>query len=191
MTFDEVIKPLLAREGGYVNHPDDRGGETYRGIARKFHPSWVGWYHVDSINNTSGRDINSRISWTFLEPFVQDFYRAQFWDRMRLEYVWYQTVANELFDTGVNMGVSVAVTFLQEALNVMNRNGLLFPDLAADGVMGEKTLAALHLITAEDLPLVLVWMNVLQCARYMNLMKKSPDQKVFARGWAKRVLFNL
>ncbi|MFM7564688.1 MAG: glycosyl hydrolase 108 family protein, partial [Planctomycetota bacterium] len=34
IAFDET----MINEGGYVDDPDDRGGETYRGVARRFHP---------------------------------------------------------------------------------------------------------------------------------------------------------
>jgi lysozyme family protein len=45
-------------EGGYVNDPDDKGGETYRGIARKKHPSWRGWYKVDDVKKQTS-DVKS------------------------------------------------------------------------------------------------------------------------------------
>ena len=37
-TFDEIIEQVLEHEGGYVNDPDDPGGETKFGIAKKFNP---------------------------------------------------------------------------------------------------------------------------------------------------------
>lgn len=32
MTKDEIFAAILSREGGYVDHPDDRGGPTHWGI---------------------------------------------------------------------------------------------------------------------------------------------------------------
>ena len=37
-TFDDIIEEVLKHEGGYVNDPDDAGGETNFGIAKKFNP---------------------------------------------------------------------------------------------------------------------------------------------------------
>jgi lysozyme family protein len=38
-TFEEIIKVVLEHEGGYVNDPHDRGGETNFGIAKRFYPT--------------------------------------------------------------------------------------------------------------------------------------------------------
>ena len=36
--FDDIIKVVLHHEGGYVNDPQDPGGETNFGIAKRSHP---------------------------------------------------------------------------------------------------------------------------------------------------------
>ena len=38
-TFEEIIESVLEHEGGYVNDPHDRGGETNFGITKKFYPN--------------------------------------------------------------------------------------------------------------------------------------------------------
>ena len=38
-TFDEIIEKVLEHEGGYVNDPDDAGGETNYGIAKRWYPN--------------------------------------------------------------------------------------------------------------------------------------------------------
>ena len=45
--FSKAIPKLLKKEGGYVNNPADRGGETYKGIARKYHKSAFMWTLID------------------------------------------------------------------------------------------------------------------------------------------------
>jgi lysozyme family protein len=47
--FEIAYGETELREGGYVNDPVDRGGETHRGVARKFHPDWSGWKIIDQI----------------------------------------------------------------------------------------------------------------------------------------------
>src|SRR3546814_19936588 len=90
-------------------------------------------------------------------------------------------VAEELFDTGVNMGPAVAVGFLQRALNALNRNGRDWADLAVDRSIGPATLGALRAllrVRGQAGACVLVRaMNALQGARYID--RKSV-------GWGKR-----
>ena len=69
-----------------------------------------------------------------------------FWDRFWGDEVSAiaPSLARELFDTAVNMGVTRSVSFLQEALNVLNRNQLLYHDLTVDGSFGPKSIEALQ-----------------------------------------------
>ena len=41
--FKVAFAKTIRFEGGYVNHKADKGGETYKGIARNFWPKWKGW----------------------------------------------------------------------------------------------------------------------------------------------------
>ena len=47
--FDAAYQKTAAHEGGYVNDPDDAGAETYKGISRRFNPSWIGWAKIDEM----------------------------------------------------------------------------------------------------------------------------------------------
>jgi len=38
-TFNEIIEVILEHEGGYVDDPHDRGGETKYGITKRFYPN--------------------------------------------------------------------------------------------------------------------------------------------------------
>jgi lysozyme family protein len=98
-----------------------------------------------------------------------------------------QAIANEMFDTGVNMGIGRAAKFLQECLNYLNRNGSLFDDLVVDGDVGPATMRALGKISESDMDILLTMLNVCQGRHYMEYMKKSPTQEKYARGWFKRV----
>ena len=93
-----------------------------------------------------------------------------------------------MFDTGVNMGIKRAVKFLQRALNYLNRNGKMFPDMVDDGVLGPGTLNYLNIYLSKDKPeLLFKIMNVLQAQHYLNYMSKSPTQEKYCRGWFNRV----
>jgi len=176
--FDIAFNATMGHEGGYVNDPDDAGGETYRGIARRYNPQWEGWNIID--------DTKPNIPDDKLDRHVRNFYEVMYWDVNRLD-DFPQVIANEMFDTAVNMGVTRAAKFLQSALNYLNRNGKLFSELVVDGKVGNRTINALEKITKNDLHILWKIMNVLQGMHYLNYMKKSPIQEKYARGWFKRV----
>lgn len=107
IAFDRTMK----HEGGYANDPDDRGGETYMGISRKYHPTCGIWKYVDAakatskttqiINNTLKKNASA-------QNIVMIFYKQKFWDIFELDKVKRQSVANEIFDDAVNRGVGAA-----------------------------------------------------------------------------------
>ncbi|HBB40901.1 MAG: hypothetical protein COW73_03910 [Nitrospirae bacterium CG18_big_fil_WC_8_21_14_2_50_70_55] len=185
--FAAALALVLIHEGGYANDPDDRGGETYRGIARRFHPDWPGWSRVDALSRRPGfpRSLETDPR---LAAAVAAFYRDLYWDQFQGDALPDQRLAEELFDTAVNLGVRRAVRFLQEALNLLNRNQRTYADLVVDGWLGEKSLAALALVSAADgdARFVVKLINALQAAHYLDVMRHDPTQEKFARGWLSR-----
>ena len=185
--FEEAYYKTMGHEGGYVNDPHDAGGETYKGIARKYNGDWDGWSIIDSQKGSSyfpgcldGDDD--------LQDNVHAFYKHRYWDVNKLDQVSSQTVGEEMFDTGVNMGVGRAAKFLQKSLNYLNRNGSLYSELIVDGAIGPASLSALDIVLNDgDERVLLTMMNVLQGQHYMNYMDSNPAQKKYARGWFKRV----
>lgn len=184
--FMEAYNITMGNEGGYSNDPDDAGKETMCGISRRYFPNWEGWKIVDQVKSSNG-NIDNLLKDTSFKMLVAKFYKATFWDVFLGDEIENQDVANELFDTGVNMGVKTAVTFLQKSLNVLNKNATLFPDLVEDGSIGNKTLIALKNLNRSDIHVLLIFMNVCQGQHYMEYMQKSPTQEKFARGWASRI----
>jgi lysozyme family protein len=113
VNVDELIDGLIDREGGYVNHPSDRGGPTNFGITEA----------VARAHGFSGSMRNLPRS------EAAAIYKRLYWLRPRFDQVAKrsQAVAAELFDSGVNMGPSVAATFLQRALSALNRDARIMP----------------------------------------------------------------
>lgn len=178
-------------EGGYANDPDDRGGETYKGLARKMEPGWRGWPLIDAIKQRVGTGASAidkaaqvNLSLQFL---VLTAYKSSYWDTMSLDLLQDQHVANELYDTGVNMGIGRAGLFFQRALNCINRNGDLFPDLKLDGQVGPKTIASFNNLSASDKNIVWKLLNCQQGAKYIDICEANPKQEKFMRSWASRV----
>lgn len=189
--FRQAFQITLGREGGYVFDPDDAGGETYRGVARRYHPSWPGWISIDRIKQQTDtrHQLNRRLAKDDdLQQQIHDFYKQNYWDPFQGDLMISQELAEELFDTGVNMGGHLAVRFLQEGLNLLNRNQKSFPDILEDGKSGPGTLGALNCYLTKDPPEhLLKIMNILQGMHYIEYMRKSPTQEKYARGWLKRV----
>jgi lysozyme family protein len=185
--FTPAFAKTLAHEGGYSDHPADRGGETYRGIARVFFPDWPGWRRIDAAKRAASFPANLARN-TGLQQAVEAFYREHFWNRLGGDGISDQAVAEELFDTAVNMGVRRGGRFLQEALNLLNRNQENYADLVVDGAIGPKTLAALDQLLRLDrgATSLVRLLNLLQGERYVEIMRHDPSQEVFARGWLKR-----
>lgn len=187
--FLEAYNITLGHEGGYANDPDDAGGETYKGIARRYHPSWRGWRIIDNYKNQPNFPSNAYND-SDLDVSVKEFYKANYWDVNLLDEFPTQLLANEMFDTGVNMGVGRAAKFLQKSINLLNKNGSLYNDIVEDGVVGPNTLRALQAcISYRGESYLYKIMNLLQGNHYIEYMTKSSTQEKYAYGWLKRVDF--
>ena len=83
--FRPAFEKMIHNEGGYVNHivAGDRGGQTYAGIARKFHPDWQGWNLIDH-NDMDNPELTT---------FVLLFYKTNFWDKLKAEQIHNQRIA--------------------------------------------------------------------------------------------------
>jgi len=186
--FDLAFSITSDHEGGYVSDPDDAGGETYRGIARRYHPSWSGWKIIDDLKKINPSNLNNTLkSNDGLNEAVKRYYKQFYWDRFWGDSIPLQSIANELFDTSVNLGVRRSVKYLQEGLNLLNRNQEIYTDISVDGFFGPGTLKALnrYLALDDDTPLIKL-MNTLQGMHYIKYMRQNPTQEKYARGWLKR-----
>lgn len=161
--FLPAFERMIVNEGGYVLHTvkDDRGGMTYAGIARAFHPNWPGWRVIDQ-GETPPADL------------VRQFYRSNFWHPLRLDEVEHQDVAGNIFDFGVNAGLGTAAKLAQ-----------LVVGATPDGKIGAKTLQALNAI---DPDLFVARYALAKIARYRDIVAKNRTQQRFLIGWLNRTL---
>lgn len=189
--YEGAFQRTTAHEGGYVHDPDDAGGETYKGISRRFNPSWGGWAIIDDLKRGTGPgdDFSDALAGRLeLQEAVRSFYRHHYWDKFWGDEIPSQEVAEELFDTGVNMGIHRAVGFLQEGLNLLNRNQTSYEDIMEDGRFGPGTLNALKAyLEMDEVSHLVKIMNILQGMHYIEYMRRRPSQEKYARGWLKRV----
>ena len=172
-TFNIALPKVLAREGGYVNDPQDPGGETYKGVSRKIHSKWQGWAVIDSAKKQAG--FPSRLDSDFeLQQMLEDFYRINFWDRIQGDMIENQEVAESIFDFAVNAGVGTSATLAQMVVGV-----------ESDGVIGKDSLAAINSFDTEHF---FAAFTVAKIARYVTIVKKRPTSRKYFYGWVLRAL---
>lgn len=183
--FDAAFDHTIGIEGGYVNDPTDRGGETIYGITKKYWPQWKGWAIVTQAKK-EGRAI-SKNEMINLKFHAKQFYKSAFWNQMSLDKVKSKLICMELFDTAINQGASTTAKNLQHALNLLNRNQRSWSDLKEDGRIGPKTLGILN----DQAPELTVWkvLNGLQFVRYRDLVMRDPSQERFFNGWIANRVF--
>lgn len=179
-------RKTMGDEGGYANNPADAGGETYKGIARKFWPQWFGWRLVDGIKAKTTTQphygtteyknwvayLNTLLAQlTQLQQLVVSFYQKNFWDKNRLSEINNQDVADWLYNHIVNAG-GQGIKWMQAAAGV-----------TPDGGIGDKTIAA---INAQD-PAGLLDMAMNHAVAYrLAKVKADPSQRQFLHSWLER-----
>ena len=170
---DALIDAVIDREGGYVNHPADRGGPTRWGI-------------TEAVARAQGYAGAMR---ALPREDAVSIYRRLYWQRPAYDQVARRAplIAAELFDTGVNMGIGTATGFLQRALNALNRAARDYPDITVDREIGPRTLSALDAFLrvrgAGGETVLLRAIEALQGERYIALAERRPSQEAFLYGW--------
>lgn len=173
MNVDSLIDEVIEREGGFVKAVADRGGATRWGI-------------TEAVARAEGYGGDMR---TLPRAVAAAIYRRLYWARPGLDKVAERApaLAAELFDTGVNMGPAVAASFLQRALNALNRGATDYPDVAVDGRLGPQSLDALDRFLARrgqgSDAVLLKAMEALQGERYLALAESRPANEAFLYGW--------
>ena len=124
--FDIIFERLMLHEGGYVNHPNDPGGETMWGVTKRV--AQAHGYHG------SMRKLPKALAKQITE---KSYYKAVKGDQLDRLIAW------QLTDAAYNHGNRQAVKFLQRAVGV-----------TADGLIGPRTLAATAEMDKNDVVLL-------------------------------------
>ena len=172
-SVDSIIDQTIGKEGGYSNHPADRGGPTKWGV-------------TEQTARAFGYAGDMR---TFSRETAIDVYRRRYWfgPNFNLIAEVFPAAATEMFDTGVNMGPDVPSRFLQRALNAFNREASDYPDILVDGRCGPMTAFAcrrLKIVRGANAEVVLV--RALECQqgdRYLAITEGRPANEAFTFGW--------
>ena len=169
-TVDEMIDDVLRREGGFVDHPLDRGGPTKYGITQKTLSRYVGRAVLRSEVEGLSEDVAREI-------YERNYYKAPGIDRLP------EAIQPFVFDCAVNHGPRRAIKFLQ---SVCNQAGYT-PPLDEDGALGPNTLKGVT--WAEEMMGPTFLSALLEERRnfYRLIVEADPKQKVFLNGWMNRV----
>jgi lysozyme family protein len=173
--IEAILDTIIKEEGGdkYTNDPNDAGGETRFGVTATVARAFGYTGAMKDLPEATARAI-------YRKRYVDD---PRFSDVLAID----PTVAAELIDTGVNMGVGVAGTFLQRALNAFNDTGARYAALTTDGKVGDTTIDALRAFVRWRGPMgvtaLLKALNGLQAARYIDITEHNPSQRKYAFGW--------
>lgn len=172
MSKQSVIDHIISVEGGYVDDPSDSGGETNYGI-------------TVAVARASGYNGSMKEMPRYV---AEGIYADKYWNSVKADQIsrLSEKVAEEVVDTGVNMGVGRAARFLQRSLNVLNHQSRLYADLVVDGSIGPATLTALGgYLGSRDEDTLVKMLNCLQGAFYVELTERREKDERFIYGWFK------
>lgn len=161
MSIDDILDDILRREGGYTDHPSDRGGCTNWGItltaleAHRGHP--VTCDDLKRLHSSEAKDIYRRL---YIESPGLDQLNTK--------------LSALMIDFGVHSGPRTAIKALQKVVGV-----------TTDGILGPATLRAMRELTERE-----VYMGVLrQRGLYLaRVLQRDPSQRAFAAGWLVRLM---
>lgn len=160
MAKKEILKPfILSWEGGYVNHPNDKGGATNKGVTIGTFRNIFG--QGKSINDLK---LMTDAQWLYI-------FEKLYWNKWRADEINDQSIANLLVDWVWGSGV-YGIKYAQEVLNVK-----------PDGVVGSKTLAAINLNDSSTV-FAALWRRR---KAHFEACARKPGQSVFLRGWLRRL----
>ena len=164
--FERAFKFMIVNEGGFSNHPNDRGGATNHGITQATLAAWKG--HPVSVEQVRQLTLDD----------VKPIYKKNYWDINSLDGVHSAPVATCVFDIGVVCGTGSAGKLAQAVCNT--HGGAL---LLLDGQIGPKSVAAINGMDEEIF--VRAFADRVG-ARFRSIVDNNPSQRVFLAGWMNR-----
>ncbi len=111
--WEIALKTILHHEGGYVNNPHDRGGETNLGVTKKVYQEWGGTKNMKDLTVED----------------VSPIYKKNYWDKVRGDDL-PSGVDWVAFDWAVNSGSGRPAKAIQRCVGATQ-----------DGAIGPKTVA--------------------------------------------------
>jgi hypothetical protein len=168
--FNRVYEQIRSHEGGYVFHPNDRGGMTYGGIARRLHPKWQGWYLIDQAQPLKRYDSVERAEW-----LVKDFYLT-LWITGGYEKIENFDLALNLFDFAIHSSPRTVELKVNRVLAKYGCDPIR--------VQSEWIPDYINTLPANEF---ILHLKIERIKLFNYLVTKDPSQMVFLKGWYDRI----
>jgi lysozyme family protein len=165
-SFELFLPMLLKFEGGYVDDPDDPGGETNKGVT-------MAVFRVCSQSLLGLAPTSDNLK-ALTDAQAGIIYKTRYWDAIQGDAINLQDLANIVCDFYVNAGTH-ATTLLQQVLNSTGAN------LHVDGQIGP---ASIQFLNGLDQTAVYRQYKQGRINYYQSLAQKYPK---FLQGWLNRV----
>ena len=166
--IDHMINDVLAKEGGFVNHPADKGGATNFGITQ----ATLSRFLERVVTVEEVRDMDVQVA--------RDIYELRYFRNPRIDKL-PEGIQHFVFDCAVNHGPRRAIKFVQQ---VCNEAG--FGPLTVDGLMGPRTAAVANTCHADMGDWMLVALVEERRMFYLRIIDNNESQRVFLKGWMAR-----
>lgn len=167
--IEAMIDDVIRREGGFTDHPADRGGPTNFDITQRTLARYLGRKVTRNDVRRLSRDL------------AVDIYRRAYYLEPRIDTL-PKSIRAFLFDSAVNHGPKRAIHLLQQVCNAAG-----FGDLKVDGLLGPATQRQAAI--ADDAMGIWFVAALTEERRmfYRLIVQRNPSQRVFLKGWMNRL----
>lgn len=163
--YNKLISHILKWEGGWGNDPADKGGPTMKGVTIATYTAYCAKKGWPPPTLKQLKEI-TKAEW-------EEIFKTMFWDRWKADQIKNQSIANLLVDWVWTSGI-YGIKFPQRVLGVVD-----------DGIVGQKTLAAINNHSDPKLLFTKLWERRKQ--HFISIANSRPGNQKFLKGWLNRL----